>query len=172
MVFNINITQYYQYYSILLIQYYSIFLTLKTLPFRFNVCHYSSILQAISNIHQQINSRGLQEALEMFEVPCLFHKIFMESETFDSNARQLLRPFRNSSVASESLFWFLLNITWATWRCCARSWWSHGPGLRLARARAWANRSVRAGRAGRAGPGRPDPSYGPTGPSYPDGSIF
>ena len=52
MVFNINITQYYQYYSILLIQYYSIFLTLKTVLFQFNMCQYSSILQAISNIRQ------------------------------------------------------------------------------------------------------------------------
>ena len=56
-----NITQYsigdiqYQFYSILpilLTQYYSIFLNLKTVLFQFNMCQYSSILQAISNIHQ------------------------------------------------------------------------------------------------------------------------
>ena len=74
-----NITQYYQYYSILhakvilerswillkcypyysilptsklRIQYYSIFRTLKTVLFQFKLCQYSSILQAISKIHQ------------------------------------------------------------------------------------------------------------------------
>ena len=53
-----NITQYsiggmqYQYYSILLIQYYSTVLTRKTGLFQSNMCQYSSILQAISNLHQ------------------------------------------------------------------------------------------------------------------------
>ena len=59
-----NTTQYYtggiqyQYYSILpilpilLIQYYSIFLTLKTVLFQFKMCQYTLILQAISNIPQ------------------------------------------------------------------------------------------------------------------------
>ena len=51
-IFNMNITQYYQYYSILLFQYYSIFLTLKLCFFIYNMCQYSSILQATSNIHQ------------------------------------------------------------------------------------------------------------------------
>ena len=52
MVFNINITQYYQFYSLLLIQYYTIFSILKTVLFQFNMSRYSSILQAISNIRQ------------------------------------------------------------------------------------------------------------------------
>ena len=52
MDFNINITQYYSILLILLIQYYSILLTLKTVLFQFNMCQYSSILQATSNIHQ------------------------------------------------------------------------------------------------------------------------
>ena len=32
---------------------------------------------------QQINLYGFREAIEMFAVLFLFHKIFMESETFD-----------------------------------------------------------------------------------------
>ena len=32
---------------------------------------------------QQICLYGFREAIEMFAVLCLFHKIFMESETFD-----------------------------------------------------------------------------------------
>ena len=56
-VFIINMTQNYQYCSILLIQYNSIFLrilTLKTVLFQFNImmCQYPSILQAIPNVHQ------------------------------------------------------------------------------------------------------------------------
>ena len=38
---------------------------------------------------QQINLYGFREAIEMFAVLFLFHKIFMESETFDQKCLML-----------------------------------------------------------------------------------
>ena len=60
-VSNINITQYYQYYSILLIQYYSIFLILKTVLFQFNIRQYYKSLEIFINIPQYYlcNIQGL-----------------------------------------------------------------------------------------------------------------
>ena len=69
-VFNISITQYYQYYSILFIQYYSIFLTTKlcfpnSTPVCVNIPQYYKLFPILINITQSYLSNSVADGCSL-----------------------------------------------------------------------------------------------------------